>query len=179
MTVRALALAGLAAAGLAFTPSEASTAEFTIKDGQVLGRTLGFVGDGMTGIAIVGVVFEPASATSIKEAELIQRVIGNGMPAGRINLQTRLVPVGEVSGITGISALYVTSGLAANIGPITDAAQRLHIPTVSANLTCVQTGPCVVGYASEPTIQIIIDHGAAERAGIRFLQAFRMLVREK
>jgi hypothetical protein len=37
----------------------------------------------------------------------------------------------------------------------------------------------VVGFSSEPTVQITIDRAAAERSGVRFLQAFRMLVREK
>jgi hypothetical protein len=59
------------------------------------------------------------------------------------------------------------------------APQRLHVPTISANLACVQSQGCVIGYSTEPTVQIIIDKEQAERAGVHFMQAFRMLVREK
>ena len=59
------------------------------------------------------------------------------------------------------------------------AAQRLHVPTISADLDCVQSRGCVVGFITEPTVQILIDTTAAERAGVHFTQAFRMLVREK
>ena len=101
------------------------------------------------------------------------------MQAGRVRLRSRLVPVGQMSDVIGIHALYVTGGLAGSMDAVWAAAQRLHIPTISADIGCVQSGACIVGFSSEPTVQIIIDRGAAERSGVRFLQAFRMLVREK
>ncbi len=62
---------------------------------------------------------------------------------------------------------------------VSGTALRLHIPTVSIDMACVQSGNCVVGFSSEPTVKIVIDHAAAERAGMHFLQAFRMLVKER
>lgn len=175
----AFMLASATAAILVIPPPGAVAAEFSAKDGQILGRTLGFVGDGMSGPAIVGVVFSPTNPASRREAELIQAVIGDDMPTGRVRLRSRLVPIGQVAEVIGIQALYVTGGLSANIDLVAAAAQRLHVPTISADISCVQVGACVVGFSSEPTVQIIIDRGAAERSGVRFLQAFRMLVREK
>ena len=90
-----------------------------------------------------------------------------------------MVPVEQLATVTGVAALYVTSGLNANMPTISGAAQRLRIPTISADLACVQSSGCVVGYSTEPTVQIVIDKEAAERTGVRFMQAFRMLVREK
>jgi hypothetical protein len=175
----ALALASLTAAFLVIPSPRAAGAEFSPKDGQILGRTLGFVGDGMSGPAVVGVVFSPTNPASRREAELIQAVIGEDMPTGRVLLRSRLVPLAQLSDVTGIHALYVTGGLAGSMDVVSAAAQRLHVPTISADIGCVQSGACVVGFSSEPTVQIIIDRGAAERSGVRFLQAFRMLVREK
>jgi hypothetical protein len=152
---------------------------FGPKDGQILGRTLGFVGDGMTGPAVVGIVFVPANAASRQEAELIQAVIGDDLPAGRVSLRGRLVTIEQLADVTGIHALYITGGLAAETERIFAAAQRLHVPTISADIGCVQSDACVIGFSSEPTVQIVIDRSAAERTGVRFLQAFRMLVREK
>jgi hypothetical protein len=62
---------------------------------------------------------------------------------------------------------------------IAGMAQRLHVPTISADLTCVQSRGCVIGFSTEPTVQIVIDSTSADRSGVRFMQAFRMLVREK
>jgi hypothetical protein len=159
--------------------SLAAGADFSPKDGQVLGRTLGFVGDGITGPAVVGIVFAPADPASRREAELIQAVIGDDLPAGRVRLRVRLVPTGQLAEVNGIQALYVTAGLAGSMDLVFGAAQRLHVPTISADIGCVQSNACVVGFSSEPTVQIVIDRGAAERTGVRFVQAFRMLVREK
>jgi ribosomal protein S12 methylthiotransferase accessory factor YcaO len=96
-----------------------------------------------------------------------------------VRLQVRLIPIEQLSGVTGIAALYVTSGLTGSMEAVWTAARRLHIPTISADLACVQAGNCVVGFSTQPTVQILIDNAAAERAGVRFVQAFRMLVREK
>ena len=178
-TARALTLAGLAAATLIVTSSPAATPEFSAKDGQILGRTLVYSGDGMTGVAVLGIVFAPANHASRQEAELVQAVIGDGLPAGRIRLQARLVPVEQLAGVTGVNALYLTAGLAENMEAVFSAAQRLQAPTIAANLACVEAGSCVVGFSSEPTVQIILNQKAAERAGVHFLQAFRMLVRER
>jgi len=81
--------------------------------------------------------------------------------------------------LAGGAALDVTAGLSASMDALAAAAHRLHGPTISADLACVQSYGCVVGYATEPTVQIIIDKKQAERAGVRFMQAFRMLVRER
>nr|WP_294529578.1 hypothetical protein [uncultured Rhodopila sp.] len=175
----AFVLASLTAAILVIPPLRAAGAEFSAKDGQVLGRTLGFVGDGMSGLAVVGVVFSPADPASCREAELIRAVIGDDMPAGRVLLRSRLVPIGQVADVTGLHALYVTGGLMGSMDAVWSAARRLHVPTISADIGCIQAGACVVGFSSEPTVQIVIDRGAAERSGVHFLQAFRMLVREK
>lgn len=174
-----LLFSGLIAVVAVAVTASAAVAEFSPKDGQVLGRTLGFVGDGTTGILVVGVVVSAADAASQQDAAGIRAVIGTDLPAGRVRLQVRLVPVEQLADVAGVAALYVTSGLAGSMDKITSAAQRLHVPTISADLGCVQSRGCVVGFCSEPTVQIIIDTAAAERVGVHFMQAFRMLVREK
>jgi hypothetical protein len=168
--------AGLVA--LAASPRPAA-AQFSLKDGQVLGRTLGFVGDGTSGIVIVGVVVSTTDPASQRDAEAIRAVIGTDLPAGRVRLQMQVVPLDQLNAVSGVAALYVTAGLNANMEKIGVTAQRLHVPTISADLVCVQSRGCVIGYSTEPTVQIVIDTAQAERTGVRFMQAFRMLVREK
>jgi hypothetical protein len=177
--VLALTFAGLTSFALAAASSLAANPEFSVKDGQVLGRTLGYVGDGMSGIAVVGIAFIPANPASQRDADTIRSVIGEELLTGRVRLKARLIPVEQLAGVTGVNALYVTLGLAGSMETVSSAAQRLHIPTIAANLACVQSGGCVVGFSTEPTVQILIDQGVAERMGVRFLPAFRMLVKEK
>ncbi len=83
-------------------------ADFNTRDGQILGRTLGYVGDGMSGTAILGIVFIPGDPSSRREAELIRTVIGNGLTAGRVRLQACLIPVDQLAVVIGVNALYVT-----------------------------------------------------------------------
>jgi hypothetical protein len=179
MKIRSVFVAWLAAGALAAASSSPALAEFNAKDGQILGRTLGYAGDGTAGIAVVGIVFAPANRVSQQDAQVIRTVIGDGLVTGRIRLYVRLIPVEQLAGVTGLNALYVTPGLSASAEAIFSAAQRLQVPTIAANLTCVESGRCVVGFTSEPTVQILLNQGAAERIGVHFLQAFRMLVREQ
>jgi hypothetical protein len=179
MKLLALTLAGLASFASVAASSQTTRLDFTAKDGQILGRTLGYVGDGMTGLAVVGIAFAPADPSSRRDAEGIRAIVGDDLPAGRVRLQVRLIPLEQLAAVTGIHALYVTAGLTGSMEAVSRAAQRLHIPTISANLACVQSGDCVLGFSTEPTVQILIDKAAAERTGVRFVQAFRMLVREK
>ena len=167
------------AAIVAFAGITPARADFNTRDGQILGRTLGYVGDGMSGTAILGIVFIPGDPSSRREAEAIRIVIGSGLTAGRVRLQASLIPVDQLAVVIGVNALYVTAGLTGSMNAVSGTALRLHIPTVSIDMACVQSGNCVVGFSSEPTVKIVIDHAAAERAGMHFLQAFRMLVRER
>ena len=170
--------AALCSALLLAAPPGAYGAEFTAKDGQVLGRTMGYVGDGRTGVAVVGIVYVPGHPASQREADLVRAVIGEGLPAGRVRLQARLVPVDQLATLSGVDALYVTSASAGS-PPVPQAAQRLRVPTVSTDMACVERAECIVGFSSEPTVQIVINRGAADRTGVRFVQAFRMLVTER
>jgi hypothetical protein len=175
----AFTFAGLALFASVAATSTAAVAEFSAKDGQVLGRTLSFVGDGVSGVVIVGIVVAAADPASRRDAEVIRGVVGADLQAGRVSLQVRLIPVDQLAAVSGVAALYVTSGLAANMETISSTAQRLHVPTISADLTCVESHGCVVGFSTEPTVQIVLDRASAERMGVHFMQAFRMLVREK
>ena len=157
----------------------AASIEFTPKDAQVLGRTLEFIGDGHTGPVTVGITFSSEVPVSRSAAERVYAVIGDGLLTGRVRLHARLIPIELLDNITGLDALYVPIDLAGSMASVTRAAQRMHIPTISTDLACVEAGQCVVGFTSDPSVQIIIDRAAADRVRVRFVPAFRMLVREK
>jgi len=164
--------------GFLATPSQAPGAEFTVKDGQVLGRTLGYVGDGRSGVVLVGVVISPDNPAAQQEAERVLATIGQGLAAGRVKLQARPILVDQLAIARGLDALFVPSG-SLERPRVMLAAERLHIPVVSTDMACVETAQCTVGFTSEPTVQIVISRSAADRTGVRFTQAFRMLVTER
>nr|WP_321983072.1 hypothetical protein [uncultured Lichenicoccus sp.] len=170
---------GIILLALAVVPARAAETEFSVKDAQVLGRTLGYVGDGVTGAVVVGVAFSPAVPVSQQDADRVRAVIGDGLPTGRVRLQARLVAVDQLAGAAGFDAFYVTQGLGDGMDAVFSAARRLHVPTISTSPACLQSGDCVVGFSTEPKVEIVIDSASAARTGVRFMQAFRMLVKEK
>jgi hypothetical protein len=172
--VAALSFSFLVAAGV-----RPAWAAFSPKDGQVLGRTLGFVGDGGAAEAVVGVVFAPEDARSRRDADGVRLVIGEALQAGRLRLRAKMVTLRDMASVSGVDALYITPGLAGSAGEIASAVQRLHVPTVSAGMDCVMAGLCMVGFSSEPSVQIVVDQSAAAQAGVHFRRAFLMLVKER
>ena len=79
----------------------------------------------------------------------------------------------------GIAAMYVTSDLGPHLDDAAAAARRLHVPTISKEMACVQSSRCMLAFSSQPAVEIVLNHDAATSAGVHFNQAFRMLVREQ
>jgi hypothetical protein len=78
----------------------------------------------------------------------------------------------------GIAGIFVIGELGAYSDQVPSAALRLHIPTISTEMACVQSARCILAFSSQPTVEIVLNHNAANSAGVHFTQAFRMLVRE-
>jgi hypothetical protein len=171
---------GLLAGALMALLLPASAARgFSFKDAQVLGRTIGFLDDGRARNATIAIVYAPSDAASKQDAQAVVDVIGAGLNTGRVRLQARLVAADQLGDVRDADAIYVSAGQTAFMAPIEAAAEARHIPTIAANLACVGADGCVVGYVSEPAILIVINRAAAQRTGVHFMQAFRMLVREQ
>ncbi len=112
------------------------------------------------------------------QAENLAGAIGDALVAGRITLKARLIPIDQLRNAAGIGAIFVTSDLDPHLDEVDAAARRLHVPTISTEMACVRTARCILAFSSQPTVQIVLNHDAANNAGVRFTQAFRMLVRE-
>ena len=168
-------LIGLALLLLLATPSRA---QFTPRDGQIIARTLSFVEACDGGMLELGIVYAPDRAASVRQAESLKAAIGDALAAGKVTLKARLIPVDQLASATGLAGIFVAGDLGPQISEVSRAAQRLHIPTISNEIACVRAARCVVAFTSQPTVEIVLNHEAASSAGVRFTQAFRMLVRE-
>jgi hypothetical protein len=152
--------------------------EITAKDIQVVGRTLGFVEDAEPGSLELGIVYAPDEPETMRQAKAIQALIGGGMLAGKLMLHPKLVAADELVKLEHIGALFIVPGAPSIVPAAVAAAQRLHVPTLSTDMSYAEAGQCVLGIHSAPTVEIVLSRDAAAGAGVRFTPAFRMLVKQ-
>lgn len=153
-------------------------AQFTPRDGQIIARALSFSEATPGGALELGIAYAPDRPTSLRQAQSLLAAIGDGLAAGKVTLTARLIPVDQLAGATGIAGIFVTSDLGPQLDVVIAAARQLHVPTISTEMACVRAARCILGFSSQPTVQIILNHEAANQAGVHFTQAFRMLVSE-
>ena len=159
-------------------PPRPCMAQFSARDGQIIARTLSFLDPGTTGVVELGIAYAPGRPASVRQAENLRAVIGDALVAGKVTLKAKLIPVDQLPKASRIVGIFVTADLGSQLDEVAATARRLHIPTISTEMACVQAARCILGFSSQPTVEIVLNHNAANSAGVRFTQAFRMLVRE-
>lgn len=164
--------AGVAAALLAPLAAHADAA----KDLQIAGRALTFLENGPTGKATLGVVFDPSKPASVAEKNAVMAALGAGMSAGALTLVGKPVEAGDVAGVSGVAALFITTGVSA--GPVGAAAKSKKLITIGSDMSCVTSGACVMGASADPKVEIVVNRAAAAAVGAVFKAAFRMMIRE-
>jgi len=145
------------------------------KDLQVAGRALTFLENGPSGRAVLGVVFDPSKPASVAEKNAVLAALGGGYSAGAVTLVGKPVEVSEVGGVSGVNALYVTSGV--NYGAVGGEAKARKLVTIGSP-ACAQSGGCVMGVTTEPKVEITVNRSTAAAVGASFKAAFRMMIKE-
>ena len=156
-----------------------SPAQFSPRDGQIIARTLSFIEAGTGGTLEIGIAYAPDRPARCSQAESLQG--GDRRCTRRRQGHAEGAPDPDRSAAnraSGIAGIFVTGDLGPQLDEVARAAQRLHVPTISTEMACVRTAQCILGFSSQPTVEIVLNHDAANSAGVRFTQAFRMLVRE-
>ena len=161
------ALAGVAIAA----PASAQT---TTRDIEVIGRALGFM-EGVSGSdRVVAIVYDGASEAAAQE---LAAALDGGLSAGRVTLTGRLVPASEAASISGAHAAVLLGGAAADAS-VANAVNASGAMSVSTDLSCVESGACVMGVQSAPSVRILVNRGNAEAASVSFAAAFAMMIEE-
>jgi hypothetical protein len=145
------------------------------QDLQVLGNALAFVQPRPASGGSVAVVYAGRNSPSHQDAEDILAMIGKGLTAGGVVLTPRLVDADELA-TTVFSLVIVATG--ANSEAVARAARAQHSLCVTADQAAVQQGVCTMAIRSTGRVEILLNHQAAQAAGIGFATAFRMMVRE-
>ena len=153
-------------------------ADVTKKDILVASRALNFIQNKPSGTVAAAIVFDPANPASKASADAIAAIIGGGLKAGKISLTAKLVSVGDLGGLTGTKIAFVAEGMSAHFGAISSAATGAGIVVASTDVACVRSGQCALGVETSPKVQIYASKSAASAAGVEFLPAFLMMVKE-
>ena len=148
-------------------------AEYTVRDLQVIVRTLSFLESPFTGEVVLGIVYDPGNARSRNEAQDILQLIGSGLQMGSVTLKAVLAPIGEVDKAR-MDIILLTEFLD-NYKPDASVA---GLPCITVDLRQVMAGNCVVGIQSTPRVEILVNHAAAQRSGLKFSSVFRMMIKE-
>lgn len=144
-----------------------------LKDIQVAARALTFLENGPAGSTVIGIVFDPAKPGSVAEKNAIMVALGGGYSAGAVTLTGKAM---EAGGIGGVKVIFVTHGV--SYSAVGAEAKAKHIIAIGSDPACVQSGSCAVGISTDPTVQIVVNHSAAEAVGATFKPAFRMMIHE-
>jgi len=167
-------LLALAAAVVLAEPAQAG---MTQKDIQVMARALGFTDKPPVGDVTIGIVYLPSSPQSAKEAEDLQKVLGDGLKAGAIVLKPVLVKVDDAAG-ANVDAFLLTEGVGAEASKVAAATKAKQKPCITIDIPQVQSGACIMGIKSEPKVEIIVNKAAAADSGVGFAASFRMMITE-
>lgn len=152
----------------------AAAASLSAQDMQVLGRALAFLQPPPRGGGIA-VVFAHDNAASRQDAETIVALLGDGLRSGGSLLRPMLRDSASLAA-GGFSVLVAAE--AANGEAVLAASRANHALCVTGDLAAVQAGACTMAIRSAPRVEVVISHAAAAAAGIEFVAAFRLMVRE-
>ncbi len=78
--------------------------------------------------------------------------------------------------IGGSSTLFLTHGV--NYAAVGADARARGVITIGSDFSCVESGACAVGVATDPTVTIVVNHKTIAAVGASFRAAFRMMIHE-
>jgi hypothetical protein len=151
-----------------------ASAETSQRDLEVIGRALSFVEGASGSDRVVAIVYDAASEG---EAQALNDIMSGGLSAGRVTLNGRLVPAGDLSGLSGADAAVLVGGAAGDSG-VFSAASGEGVMTVSTDMSCVESGGCVMGVQSAPSVRIVVNRSAADTSSVSLAAAFAMMIEE-
>jgi len=125
---------------------------------------------------VIAVVYAGNDASSKSDADAIVASFGSGLKAGAGSVTATAVAAAALGDGGAYLAIILAAG-APSDGAMAVAKAR-HIPCVTGVAALVQSGNCIMSVMSEPKVSIIVNHAAAEAAGVSFAPAFRALIKE-
>lgn len=152
-------------------------AQVTANDLQVAGRALSFLAKPLSGEIRVGIVYGRQNPQSLREAEELQRLMGEGLKVGNLTLKPALIAAADVAR-ANVGLFFLAPGAGAEAKGLAEASRDKHVPCVTTDIAQVQSGYCALGIRSQPKIEIIVNRAAAADSNTTFSTIFRMMITE-
>lgn len=153
-------------------------AEFTLSELQIAGRALGFLDKPLSGSVNAGIVYSPTDPRSVREAESLKSLLGEGLRVGNVTLKPVLLPLADV-GRTNVAIFFLTDGVAGADGKaVAEAAKGKRTPCITSDLAEVKSGVCAIGVRAQPRVEILVNRAAAASTSLSFSAVFRMMISE-
>ena len=143
-------------------------AELDEKEAKVLARAFGFMVPKPPQPVPV-VVLTPAGSGA--KAEAIKAALGPGFKV--------TVAEGAPGSLEGQRGLILADTSPALLAAAAKASAGTGVLTVSSDLTCADSGQCVMAVNATPKVSIVVSRAAAERNGVGFDQAFKLMITER
>ncbi len=130
------------------------------------------------GEAAIGIVYPRSSESGMAEARRIAAFFGPGLHAGRALLRPRLLTLEEARQAP-VAALLLTEAMQPQADAVAELVAGRGVLTVSTDRALAERGAVVMAIQARPQVQLLANRRAAQAAGIRFANAFRMLIQER
>lgn len=164
-------------AAVASFPGNAS-ADISQNDFKLVTKAIGFLKTTPSGDLNVAIVYDPGNAASKSDADALNGILGAGLSEKGVNYKPVMVEASNLSAISSAGVVYVAAGMGAQQAAIGGAAKSAKVISVSSDKSCVESGNCTMYVASSPKVEIVVNKGAAEAAGVEFQSAFKMMISE-
>lgn len=158
--------------------SGAAHADVSSKDFKLVTKAVGFMKSGPSGSVDVIIVYDGGNAASKSDADALNGVLGGGMTEKGVTYNPVMTDISSLGSVPAGSIVYVANGMSAHHSKIGSAASSAGVLAVSVDRSCVDAGACSMFVSSSPKVEIVLNKGVVDGAGIEFQAAFKMMVTE-
>jgi len=152
-------------------------AAITHNDLLIMARVVGFISHHSSGELNVGIVYAPGVSRSVEEAEDLQAMLGSGLRVGDVFLKPVMVSIEGVNN-ANVGVFFLTGGVGNSAQKLLAPCREKQIPCITADISQVRNGSCVIGIVSNPKIEILVNRSAAANCNTKFSTPFSMMITE-
>jgi hypothetical protein len=152
--------------------------ETTTKDVLIVARTFSIIVDPPVGTVRLAVVYDPSVPESAADLRTIVGAIGDGINVEAMRIVGTPIQVSDLGKLANYRFVLLTGGLKGYYKAISNSIHGKGTLTISTDLECVRGGLCVMGVASQPRVQVLVNRAASEASGSAFLVSFRIMITE-
>lgn len=160
-----------------FTASAHARAEVTQKDLQVTARALSFLESPFVGETRVGILYDPESDRSTRQAEKVRMMLTGGLTVGELSLVPIMVPIDRAVN-ANVDLFFLTEYLGGLSATISELVSSKAVPCVTTDIAQVRKGACAMAIQSATKVRVLVNRQAADMTGMKFTTVFRVMITE-